>query len=342
MPNDPAIDSNDFPRGVLWATIAALAGAVAAIFYTNRLYSGASADSFCGLVLFVLVPVWAILGIVFGGTASWLYRRAEKVWLDAYVGLTLGLFTGGVAGLYFDDVSELSGISFPIALAAGIGGAVLGNFRWPRRQPKVAVVLGLASIALAVFCGWNGIRDLHAITTLTVPIQFGGQPIYSPIVPAGVAVSSYLVFDAPADQAGKCLTGEAPAEACRESTRLQPGEVFVEAYFFSDQLGYHRISQSRWQDSQPRAGRWKIGPTQPQNMEFRLELVSGPSTTVLNRLHPKLVLEADARQTRLAQPADGRRRREQPPWSLLWAADFALLGAAIVFGSFQPRTESTS
>lgn len=82
--------------------VGALAGAATAIFFTGSLCNGTSADSFCGLIGFAVLPLWtlggAVAGAVIGGSVEATGRVSGAEWLGSVVGASVGVSWRPVSG----------------------------------------------------------------------------------------------------------------------------------------------------------------------------------------------------------------------------------------------------
>jgi hypothetical protein len=125
---------------VVGAMLGALAGAATAIFFTDATCHGATADSFCGLILVVLLPLWAIGGAVIGGLAG-------------------GLMGGTVT---------IRGTEWAASAGGAIAGITASSWYWSaaRFNPRVGSQLGilivvapfLPTVAGALLFGWGARR----------------------------------------------------------------------------------------------------------------------------------------------------------------------------------------
>ena len=83
-------------NALLGGCLGALGGALAAFLFTHSECQGAGADSFCGVILFVILPAWAIgAGAVCALAASIVHR--QRILPHAWAGVILGMAAGVIA-----------------------------------------------------------------------------------------------------------------------------------------------------------------------------------------------------------------------------------------------------
>jgi hypothetical protein len=87
-------NSSRAKNAVLGGALGALGGAVAAFAFTSSTCQGATADSFCGLMLFFLGPTWTLADGIAGAFAGAIIARPPRASQASWIGAVLGMVSG--------------------------------------------------------------------------------------------------------------------------------------------------------------------------------------------------------------------------------------------------------